>query len=60
MASAAGLYDIAESSAVVAEGIVDALKAGDFHLFPDTMAKQVGAAYKSFAENVIEAEVAKG
>lgn len=39
---------------VVAEGIVSALKAGEFHLFPDTMARDFGGAYQSYAENIIE------
>jgi hypothetical protein len=30
-----------------------ALEAGDFHLFPDEMAKQIEAAYQSFSDNVI-------
>ncbi len=56
MASEVGLDEIAEPASVVGEGIVTALKAGEFHLFPDTMAKQMGEAYKSFAENVVLAE----
>lgn len=55
MTEATGLQDIAEPPSVVAEGIVTALKAGDFHLFPDSMAKQFESAYKNFADNVIEA-----
>lgn len=55
MATAAGLGEIAEPPSLVAEGIVEALRAGDFHLFPDSMAKQVGGVYKNFAENVVEA-----
>jgi hypothetical protein len=35
------------------EGIINALEAGDFHLFPDEMAKQIEAAYQSFSDNVI-------
>lgn len=56
----AGLDDIAEPPSVVGEGIVAALKAGDFHLFPDSMAKQVGEAYQSFAENIVEAQLMEG
>lgn len=59
MADDAGLTDT-EPPSVVAEGIVAALKAGDFHLFPDSMAKQVGQAYQSFAENVVEAQLMEG
>ncbi len=55
MADAAGLTEIAEPPTLVAESIVAALRDGDFHAFPDTVARQLGAAYKEFAENVIEA-----
>ncbi len=54
MGDAAGLTEVAEPPALVADGIVAALKAGDFHVFPDSRAKQMGDAYQSFAENVIE------
>jgi NAD(P)-dependent dehydrogenase (short-subunit alcohol dehydrogenase family) len=57
MAQDAGLGDIAEPPSLVGEGIVDALKAGRFHLFPDTMAKQLGGAYQSFATDVVEASL---
>jgi len=59
MGDAAGFTEIAESTDVVSEAIVAALLAGDFHVFPDSMAKQIGAAYQSFAENVIEADMAE-
>ena len=55
----AGLDEIAEPPTLVSEGIVAALAAGDFHLFPDTMAKQFGGAYESFAENIVEADLAE-
>jgi len=54
----AGFTDGA-SPETVAEGIVSALKAGDFHLFPDEMAKQFEAAYRSFAEKVVTATVSE-
>lgn len=60
MADHAGLTEIAEPPSLVGDGIVAALKAGDFHVFPDTMAKQVGEAYHSFAENVVEAQLMEG
>ncbi len=60
MVDASGFSEIAEPSSLVAEGIVAALKAGDFHLFPDSMAKQIGGAYKSFAENIVEADLSEG
>jgi len=59
MADAAGLTEMAEPPSLVAEGIVAALKAGDFHLFPDSFAKEVGSGYKSFAENIVEADLMK-
>ena len=54
MSDAAGMTEVAEPPALVADGIIEALKTGDFHVFPDSMAKQMGGAYKSFAENVVE------
>jgi len=56
MAAKVGILDIADPASVVGEGIIRALKAGDFHLFPDTLAKEMGAAYESFAKAVVEAE----
>lgn len=58
MGNDAGFADIAEPPSLVADGIIRALAAGDVHVFPDSMAKQVGAAYDSFRTNVIEAEMA--
>ena len=60
MADQAGLTEMAEPPSLVGEGIVAALKAGDFHLFPDTMARQIGGAYRGFAENVVEADMSEG
>lgn len=60
MGDAAGLTEVAEPPSLVAEGIIEALKNGDFHVFPDSMAKQIGSAYKSFAENVVEANISEG
>jgi short-subunit dehydrogenase len=60
MASSAGLGDIAEPAELVAQAIIDALGSSDFHVFPDTMAKQVGAAYQDFASNVVEANLMDG
>jgi NAD(P)-dependent dehydrogenase (short-subunit alcohol dehydrogenase family) len=57
MGDAAGLTEIAEPAELVAEAIVSSLKAGEFHCFPDSMAKQIGEAYQGFAENVVEAEM---
>lgn len=60
MAQDAGLESMAEPPSLVSEGIVDALKAGKFHLFPDTMAKQFGEAYQNFAVNIVEANRIEG
>ncbi len=59
MADAAGFTEIAEPPSLVAEGIVGALKTGNFHLFPDSMAKQIGNAYQSFSEKIIETNIAE-
>ena len=60
MAVQAGMEEMGEPTSVVSEGIVSSLKAGDFHLFPDTMAKQFGEAYQFYAENIIEADLSEG
>ncbi|MDD5579682.1 MAG: SDR family oxidoreductase [Methylobacter sp.] len=59
MAEAAGFMEIAEPPSLVAEGIVSSLKSGNFHLFPDSMAKQIGGAYQSYSEKIIEADLAE-
>ncbi|QDV38931.1 SDR family oxidoreductase [Tautonia plasticadhaerens] len=56
----AGLSEIAEPPGLVAEAIVAALAAGEFHVFPDSMARRIGGAYDSFAKGVIEAEMGEG
>ena len=58
MGVAAGFEEGAETS-VVSEGIVKSLKAGDFHLFPDEMAKQFESAYQNFSDNIVTAEFTK-
>lgn len=52
-----GFEEIAEPPSLVAEGIIEALKDGEFHLYPGSMAKQIGSAYQGFSENVILADV---
>lgn len=51
MADAAGLTEVAEPPRLVAEAMIEALKNGEFHVFPDSVAKQIGSAYESFASN---------
>ncbi|MDB9524977.1 SDR family oxidoreductase [Oscillatoria sp. CS-180] len=60
MGDAAGLTEIAEPPTLVADAIFKALDHGDFHVFPDSMARQIGAAYQSFAENIVEANLSEG
>ena len=60
MGDAAGLSEIAEPPELVGEAIVSALKEGRFHAFPDSMAQQIGEAYQTFAENVVEADLSEG
>ena len=55
MAGDAGMEEGAEPPEVVAEAILSALAAGEFHVFPDNYAKELGADYQSFADGVIEA-----
>lgn len=55
MANKAGLSN-GDPASVVSEGIVSALKAGDFHLFPDTMAKEIWKAYQGFAQAVVNGQ----
>lgn len=58
MADNAGMGEGAEPASVVSESIVQALASGKFHVFPDSMAKQIEAVYQSYAENIIEADLA--
>jgi len=58
MAARAGIDDGAEPVTLVSEGIIEALANDLFHCYPDSMAKDMGAAYASFATEVIEAESA--
>lgn len=55
MAISSGFAEDSDLPSVVSEGIVEALKEGDFHLFPDRMAKDFEKAYHNFAEAIIEA-----
>jgi NAD(P)-dependent dehydrogenase (short-subunit alcohol dehydrogenase family) len=57
MANAAGFGEIAEPPSRVAEAIVAGLAAGEFHVFPDSLAKQFWAAYEGFARSIVEADL---
>jgi NAD(P)-dependent dehydrogenase (short-subunit alcohol dehydrogenase family) len=60
MGEAAGLSEIAESPTLVADAIIAGLKQGVFHVFPDTMAKQIESAYQNYAVNIVEANLMEG
>lgn len=60
MGAAAGLEDIAEPPSLVGEALVEAMAKGEFHVFPDSMAQQIGEAYAGFAAGVIEAAGGEG
>lgn len=60
MAADAGFGDMAEPTEVVPRAIIAALAANEFHTFPDTMAKQIGAVYEGYATNIIDADLAEG
>lgn len=50
----AGLAEIADPPECVATAMLAAFKSGQFHVFPDKMAKQIESAYASFARDVID------
>ena len=56
MIQKAGIEMAASPASTVGEAIVAALAKQDFHLFPDEFSQQIGQAYQSFADNVINAE----
>ncbi len=60
MGDDAGFTDVAEPTSLVADEIVAALNTGEFHVFPDAMAKQIQEGYRSYAENIIEANIKEG
>ena len=60
MAKSAGLGEIAEPAELVPQAIIAALGSDDFHVFPDTMAKQVGAVYQDFASSIVEVDLMEG
>ena len=56
MGDAAG-FDGAPEANVVSEAIVTALQNGEFHSFPDPVAKQIEAAYQSFSDAIITSDI---
>lgn len=57
MANNAGLGEIAEPPSLVSEAIMTALESGEFHVFPDSMAKMFYQHYEPFAKNIAEANL---
>ncbi len=53
MADSAGMGEGAPPPGLVAKGILEALQTGAFNVFPDQMAQEVGEAYRSYAQNVL-------
>ncbi len=60
MVKQAGLDDIAEPPSLVADSIIAALNNGNFHAFPDSMARQIQDVYQNYATNVVEANLMEG
>ena len=52
--------DITDPPTVVADGIIDGLKSGDFHVFPDKMARDFWGAYQGFAQAIVEPAMSEG
>lgn len=50
-------FEQAAPASVVAESILAGLENGDFHVFPDDMAKMFGEGYQSFADNFVTADL---
>jgi len=59
MGQEAGFGDNASPPSMVADAVFDAIADGRFHAWPDPVAQQVGDAYQSFAENIVEVELQK-
>lgn len=53
MADQAGIAEIAEPPSIVSEAIIDALRTGQFLVFPDSFAINIGEHYEYFAEKEI-------
>jgi len=60
MGNEAGFGDMAEPAVLVPQAIIAALASKEFHSYPDTMAKQIGAVYEGFATNIIDANLMEG
>ncbi len=56
MSDSAGMGAGAPPPSLVADGILAALKSGDFFVYPDQIAQKVAEIYSPFAKNVLEIE----
>lgn len=54
MADSAGMGEGAPPPSLVADGVLAALKSGDFFVYPDEMAQAVAEVYAPFAQGVLE------
>ena len=54
MADSAGMGEGAPPASLVADGIIAALKSGDFFVYPDEMAQGIAQVYAPFAKGVLE------
>lgn len=54
MSESAGMAEGAPSPSLVADGIISALKTGDFFVYPDEIAQSVADVYTPFAKNVLD------
>lgn len=54
MSDSAGMGEGAPPPSLVADGILAALKSGDFFVYPDAMAKEVAKVYGPYAKTVLE------
>ena len=52
----AGFEDVAEPASQVGEALVNAMRKGEFHVWTDTMAREIGGAYEGFGTGVVEAD----
>jgi len=57
MGDAAGFGDLASSPSLVANALFDAIRDERFHAWAGPRGEKVGAAYQSFAESVVEADL---
>ncbi|MFT7558908.1 MAG: NAD(P)-dependent dehydrogenase (short-subunit alcohol dehydrogenase family) [Flavobacteriales bacterium] len=55
MARQVDMYDDGASPMEVADAIVNAIKDGEFHVYPDAVAKSFGEAYSGYAQSIVEA-----